>query len=498
MATEIESLRWSAYRNPIAFRLSAKSLSRRHEILTSTRLLRRKHSHARRDPNPMLYRKIPWLLIGAVSLFGLVFVYRRGVDVNWDLRNYHYFNGYSLVHWRYDTDIAPQGHEWFLNPILCAFFYLLLSSVPFPADAWILAALQLSSLPILVLICREIDRELGHEVSSPAGWLALCLCLAAPIWWSELGTTFYSSTTAPLVLLGLLFGLRGVRMASSAPPARILFALAGGAIGLACGLKLTNAPFAVSLLLALAIVLFPLGAGIAVRRLSSYVGGLVAGFAPTSWWNVFLFWRWGSPLFPYYNSIFRSPYYPAVNFRDLRFEFHSLPELTNFLFEATRETRKTLELPFADARLLIFVVLMLVVLVAWVLKRLASPQNHLRQFANEGHRHVPMVCFNEFRSLGASVCLRTILDPDRIAVGNRNLDSGGTDGGGSASYRRDDDNFPDRKLGHDRGAGLGSLDGPTGPAQFCRNRHLRQSRLDTSGLSGLRKVDDLHLAISES
>jgi len=109
-----------------------------------------------------------------------------------------------------------------------------------------------------------------------------------------------------------------------------------------------------------------------VRRLSSYVGGLVAGFAPTSWWNVFLFWRWGSPLFPYYNSIFRSPYYPAVNFRDLRFEFHSLPELTNFLFEATRETRKTLELPFADARLLIFVVLMSVVLVAWVLKRLAS------------------------------------------------------------------------------------------------------------------------------
>src|SRR5437879_5888584 len=82
--------------------------------------------------SPLLSRKLPWLLIGAVSLLCFVFVYRRGVDINWDLRNYHYFNGYALVHWRYDTDIAPEGHEWFLNPIACAFFYLLRSSVSFP------------------------------------------------------------------------------------------------------------------------------------------------------------------------------------------------------------------------------------------------------------------------------------------------------------------------------------------------------------------------------
>jgi hypothetical protein len=320
--------------------------------------------------NPMLARTLPWLLIGAVGLFDLVFVYRRGVDTNWDLRNYHFYNGYSLVHWRFDTDIAPEGQESFLNPIPCAFFYLLLSSVPFPADAWILMVLQLCSLPILVLICREIDRELGHETFSLSGLLALCLCIAAPIWWSEQGTTFYSSTTAPLVLLGLLLALRGVRMAASAQPALVRFAAAGVAIGLACGLKLTNAPFAVGLLLALAIVLFRLDAGIAARDVSSYVVGLVVGFAPTSWWNIFLYRRWGSPLFPFYNGIFRAPYFPAINFRDLRFQFHSLTEFVHFLFAATRETHKTLELPFADTRLLMFVVLMVLVVAAWVLRRL--------------------------------------------------------------------------------------------------------------------------------
>jgi hypothetical protein len=322
--------------------------------------------------NPMVATKIPWVLIGAVGLFALRFVYRSGVDINWDLRNYHYFFGYSLLHWRFDTDIAPAGMNSFYNPIPLAMFYLMLSLLPFPAYAWIIAALQLSSLPIVVLICREIDRELGHETSSPAAWLALCLCLAAPLWWSELGTTFYSSTTAPLVLLSLLFVLRGIRTASGAQPAHIPFALAGAALGFACGLKLTNGIFAVGLLLALAMALFPLRPGIAARHLCIYVMGLVAGFAPTSWWNIFLFRRWSNPLFPYYNAIFRSPYYPAIDFRDPRFKFHSLPEFVNFLFAATRDTRKTLELEFADARLLMFVILMLFVLAAWVLKRLVS------------------------------------------------------------------------------------------------------------------------------
>ena len=322
--------------------------------------------------SPKLARRIPWLLTSAVSLLALGFVYRRGVDINWDMRNYHYFFGYSLIHWRFDTDIAPAGISSFYNPIPLAIFYLVLSSLKFPAYAWIIAAVQLSSLPVLVLICREIDRELGHEAPTTAGCLALGLCLAAPLWWSELGTTFYASTTAPLVLLGVLFGLRGVRMASNAQPAGLHFALAGGAMGLAGGLKLTNGPFAVSLMLALAIVMFPLRTRIAARHLCSYIMGLAAGFAPTSWWNVFLFQRWGNPVFPYYNSIFRSPYYPAVNFRNPQFIFHSLSEFANFLIAAMRDTHETAEVDFADARMLMFAVLTVFVVAACVWKRLSS------------------------------------------------------------------------------------------------------------------------------
>ena len=97
--------------------------------------------------------------------------------------------------------------------------------------------------------------------------------------------------------------------------------------------------------------------------------GLVGGFAPTSWWNVFLYRHWGSPLFPFYNGIFRSPYYAPVNFRDMRFKFHSVGEFVNFLFAATVGTHKTAELEFADARMLMVAVLMLTAVTIGVLKR---------------------------------------------------------------------------------------------------------------------------------
>jgi len=327
---------------------------------------------APRNLTRMIPRKLPWLLICAVSVFALVFVYRRGVDANFDLQNYHYFFGYSLVHWRFDTDIAPAGLHSFFNPLPCALSYLLLSSLSFPKYAWIIAALQLSSLPILVLICIEIDREFGNETPSLEGLLALCLSLTAPLWWSELGTTFFDSTTSPLVLLALFFGLRGVSKASRAQPAGTPFALAGCAMGFACGLKLTNVVFAVGLLSAVAVVLFPLRTRIAVRCVFIFVLGLAVGFAPTSWWNVFLFLRWGSPLFPLYNSIFRSPYYDAINFRDPLWRFHSLWDFVRFLLAATIGTGKTSQMTFADARMLMFAGLMLFVVPAWIVKHLSG------------------------------------------------------------------------------------------------------------------------------
>jgi hypothetical protein len=317
----------------------------------------------------MRTKKLPWLIIGAAALFALTYVYWRGPDHNYDLLNYHYYAGYAFLHGRFFFDIAAAHLQSFLNPLPNVLAYTVLSFLPFPASAWTLAAVQLLSLPLLVLICQELDRDFGHDTPSIAALLALLLSLLAPLWWSELGTSFFESTLTPIVLLGLLFGLRGVAKAAKSLPAVGALVLAGFAIGLATGLKLTNAIFAVGLLAALMPLLLSLNIRLAIQYGLVCAGGLVAGFAATAWWNIHLARQWSSPLFPFYNALFQSPYFDSINFRDWRWEFRSVSDFLGFLSEATFGTSKTLEVRFADVRLLISVVLFGILMLAWAFRR---------------------------------------------------------------------------------------------------------------------------------
>jgi hypothetical protein len=302
----------------------------------------------------MIAERLARWVAGGTILFAFAFVYRRGADQNWDLLNYHYYSGYALLHGRFATDIAAAGLASFLNPFTNVLAYLALSRLPFPANAWVLLVVQLLSVPLLVLIGRELD---PRRTGSLAGVFALLLSMLAPLWWSELGTSFYDATLAPVVLMALWFNLRGIARASASQSARTPMMLSGVAIGLATGLKLTNAVYAIGLLL----MFIPLVRRVAMARTLicglAWTAGAAAGLAATAWWNVFLVRRWGSPLFPLYNALFRSPYFEPENFRDMRWQFRSVSEVVRFPLEAAFGTTKTSELWFADARLLIIAVL---------------------------------------------------------------------------------------------------------------------------------------------
>lgn len=311
---------------------------------------------------------LPWLLVGLVGLAAFIWSYHRGPDQNWDLDGYHYFLGYSLFHWRFARDLAPAEMQSFYHPLPCALVYAVFTYLPFPFGAWFITALQASSLPLLMLIGCEIDRDLRHQIPGLTIALALALCVAAPMWWCELGTSLFSSTTAPLVLLALLLGLRGITKVSGAQRADANFVVAGCLMGFAAGLKLTNAPYAIGLLVALAMVLFPIKPRVAARAVLLCALGTALGFAPTSWWNVILYRQWGNPVFPYYNGIFKSPYADPINWRDARWTFYSIVDFARFLVDAVRGTKRTSEQAFADARMLIFMLLLIAAGAMWIVR----------------------------------------------------------------------------------------------------------------------------------
>ena len=298
---------------------------------------------------------IPLYFTVATFLLALIYVYLRGQDRNWDLLNYHFYTGYALLYGRNLQDIAAANLQSFFNPIVNALAYLSLKYLPFPFSGWLLAAIQLLSIPATVLVAREVGKGMGFTKVTLSEVLALALCIIAPLWWSELGTTFFSSTTTPLILFGFYLLLRSD---SSKSTLRYSLIAPGFLFGLACGLKLTNAPFAVAATISLLYLLYNKGLWHLFTRLLQFTMGGIIGFAVTAWWNWYLFDAWGSPLFPLYNSVFMSPFYDLTNWRDMRWHFSTFSELIMFVVQAFTGSSKTSEIQFADARLLVIFLLL--------------------------------------------------------------------------------------------------------------------------------------------
>src|SRR5689334_19178918 len=59
-------------------------------------------------------------------LLGLLSV-ALGQDEGWDMRNYHLYNAYAVLHGRVGFDFAPGGFQSYFNPTLELPYFLLTS-----------------------------------------------------------------------------------------------------------------------------------------------------------------------------------------------------------------------------------------------------------------------------------------------------------------------------------------------------------------------------------
>ena len=279
------------------------------------------------------------------------FVYHRGQDVSFDLLNYHFYMGYFLLNGRFMDDMAAAGwRHSFFNPAADVVTYLSLTHLPFPLSAWAFLLIQLMCIPPIVLLAKGIASELGYQRAFIPAIPAIVLSLLAPLWWSELGTCFIESWTAPLIIYGVYF-LFSAYKESALSMTRT--AMAGALFGLAVGLKMTNGLFAVSGFLMLAALLYRSEFRVSVSAGFYFLAGCGVGFLLTAWWNWYLWSEWGSPIFPYYNAIFKSEFWEFTNWIQTRYLFSSFQEfLTLFIVQAAWGTTKTSAELFADARFL--------------------------------------------------------------------------------------------------------------------------------------------------
>ncbi len=276
--------------------------------------------------------------------FGLVSVY-FGQDTNWDLQNYHLYNPYAWLNGRVGFDLAPAQMQTYFNPLLDVPYYEMAMHWPAPLVGFIMGAFHGLAFVLLLAIVRLILLEYNKRECHRISILLALACCISPGFLSELGNTMGDNTTAIFVLVSLLVILSQWQILGEWSWSAVLVSvLAGLLMGLGTGLKLTNAVYAVALCLACFAMPFNWPTRLRVAFIFGF--GVLLGFTVTAgFWYWDMWQRFGNPLYPQFNSIFKSPLASQIMILDIRWLPKGLGEalLWPFIFSLDPERIGELE-----------------------------------------------------------------------------------------------------------------------------------------------------------
>ena len=305
------------------------------------------------------------VILGSM-LVGAAYTWFAGEDINWDWQNYHEYGAFALLNGRIDQDVAPGGFQTFLNPLPYVPAYLLRHLVGAPFWGVILGAIHGLNLALIYWFSRIVLR------GSANGWtLAAAVVIAAfgPMTLSEVGTSFADILT----MLPVIAGVGLTLSAGTRQHARIIFA--GVLIGAAAGLKLTNMVFFVGAAISLLYAARP------VMAIGCFaLGGAIGAIGTGGSWAFTLWQQFGSPVFPFYNTIFRSPEAALESFADMRFMPHSLWEAFAYPFYWAIGDHRSSEWAFRDPRFAVAFVLLAASVGIGLLTRLRMFTRRDKQF----------------------------------------------------------------------------------------------------------------------
>lgn len=249
------------------------------------------------------------LLAGIVSLI-------KGQDGNWDLLNYHLYNPWAWLNDRLTLDLAPAGLQTFFNPLIDLPYFLMIQWLPGPLVGFLMGLLHgLVAIPLFI-VCRTcLDDE--AEADRKAFWLTAAGLLGIATL-AGLGNTMGDHFTALPVMaaVAIVLKLRALDERRFLPG----LLAAGGLLGLAVGLKLTNAIYVVGVCGAM-LLAFPVR--VTARLCATSLVGLASVgvfLVLAGSWHWHLWQEFGNPLFPQFNAWFQSPLAPETMVADRRWQ----------------------------------------------------------------------------------------------------------------------------------------------------------------------------------
>ena len=251
-------------------------------------------------------RSAVWPAIFALCVLGLgARSVALGQDANWDLKNYHWYNAYALLNGRLGWDVAPAQIQTYYNPIGDLPFWWLVHALPDPRAVAFAMALPAAIAAFFLLRILCLVFPVGRERGAPA-WIvvAAAIGLTGAAGQSTLGSTMNEWPSTAFVMAGMWLALRS-------PGSRRAECVAAFLVGCAMGLKLTFATFGIAFLVALA------ARDRNAKRLGLCILALAGGFLLFGGYWAWVMWKeFGNPVFPYFNTVFQSPWWEPSAFFD--------------------------------------------------------------------------------------------------------------------------------------------------------------------------------------
>ena len=317
-----------------------------------------------------------WMLESLVSFLLITFAtgvvsLSLGQDANYDLKNYHFYNGYSFMTGRLGYDIAPAQIQTYLNPLSDVFVYLGISYLPAKLFGFIFGSLQGIGVWLIYKLTRILTDCYSTTTSIILSILSSVTAFSGAGWFSEIGTTFGDNVIG-IFVIGAIILIVPCSYPLNIRENNYAFIKSSLLLGFATGIKLVAAVYFVGFLIS---ITFLMDKNNPIKQYTAIIISFTIGLAAsTGFWMIILWDKFESPLFPFYNKIFKSPYFALINFNDDRFFPRNVLQQLFYPFYFLRDSKLVCELEFKDFRIP-FLYIVVFVLILWSLFRLFNQRN---------------------------------------------------------------------------------------------------------------------------
>ncbi len=291
--------------------------------------------------------KTPLFVLTSAILFSGLYSVHIGQDVNFDLLNYHFYNGYAFTHGRFGSDILPAGMQTFFNPLPDILTYSIREISNPKLAGFFIGAIHGLNFWFLYLIALLFTRKYAGPSSQVLALLCAIFGFCGPLQLSEVGTNFNDNLLSIFILAGLYFKLRSFDLKKTSIASAVLF-------GAAAGIKLTMAPYLIAAAMSAVLTNYQLNRRFSALKFEFLFAGIGVMLTGGFWYFV-LYRHFGNPLFPFLNSIFHSQYYYPENMGDSRWG-KTILDAIKLPFELLLGSDKHLEQRLRDARYLVCIV----------------------------------------------------------------------------------------------------------------------------------------------